>query len=341
MRVLCRVDAGPKRGLGHLQRCLALADALKARALQAVFVGPRLGDVRDIIEERGHGFGPVDLAESEAGTGRDASAVIRAAREYQCRMVVVDSYDIDNGYLQALRTAGLFVVVLDDFALHPFAAHIVVNGGAAARALSYSSSSGDTRFLLGPQYALLSSVFEKTDKRIISPSVHRILLSVGGSDPHRALPRMLQILDAVQMPFVIAVVVGPFVDGLGGLAGEQYRHEVDFVRAPQDLQDLMLNADLAISAGGQTLYELAATGTPTVAVEVFDNQAVNIRHLAAKGVVREGGCITDGDFDQRLPATVTEVIGDKAARAQLSSAGQLLIDGCGAGRVADEIIRSL
>jgi len=152
---------------------------------------------------------------------------------------------------------------------------------------------------------------------------------------------MLHVVDEVKSPFTITVVLGPFVDATEDVVDRQYRHAVDFVVAPHGLRDLMAGADLAISAGGHTLYELAVLGTPTIAVEVFENQAPNIRFLAGEGVVRPAGAIRDDDFDQQLRATVTEVIDDEAARAQLSSAGQRLIDGCGAGRVADEIVRSL
>ncbi len=57
------------------------------------------------------------------------------------------------------------------------------------------------------------------------------------------------------------------------------------IESPDDygMRDVMLSSDVAISAGGQTLYELARTGTPTVAVSVADNQKKNVE---AMGKVR-------------------------------------------------------
>ncbi len=38
------------------------------------------------------------------------------------------------------------------------------------------------------------------------------------------------------------------------------------------MKNLMINNDLAISAGGNTLYELCACGIPTIAIIIADNQ---------------------------------------------------------------------
>lgn len=326
MRVLCRVDAGPATGLGHLQRCLAVADALQARGVATGFIGPEAPAACERIRARGHDWWPLE------------ASVVDAARTHACDAVIVDSYSIDDADLQALRAADLFVVAIDDLARHAFAAHIVVNGAAGAEALPYASSTGDTRFLLGPAYALLAGAFAGAARRSVGAGVGHVLVSIGGMDTDRNLPRVLRLVDAVDRAFTMTTIVGPFVDD-DSVRHARYGHAHDFAVAPQQVAALMRRADLAVSAAGQTLYELAALGTPTVAIELFDNQAANIRALSAAGVVRSAGSIRDGGFDEALPATVAAVIDDAPARAAMSAAGQQLVDGQGAGRVADEMLR--
>lgn len=334
--VLCRVDAGGIRGLGHLQRCLALSQALKQQQVPVVFLAPALTEVQRRIDCEECEFVPFTVAATEAGGQADVVLTLAVARAKDCHVVVVDSYDIDDTYLATLRSAGHVVVAIDDLVRHPFSAHIVVNGGAGADEQPYRSVTGDTRFFLGPRYALLDSAFWNARTRAVAPHVGRVLVAVGGGDPHRSLPRILDVLDSVSASFDIVAVQGPFAPVELGET-RQYSHRVEFVHAPHHLHDVIVGVDLAVSAAGQTLYELAATGTPTVAVQVFDNQEANLQHLAAAGAVRCGGCVTDADFDVRLLFALNDVVENHVERVRMSDRGQRLVDGRGAIRVAEAV----
>ncbi len=100
----------------------------------------------------------------------------------------------------------------------------------------------------------------------------------------------------------------------------------------------MLKADLAISAGGQTLYELAAAGTPTVAIQVADNQAPSVRALVAKGTVYMGGCVGEAQLLDRVSEVVKMLLADNDTRARMIAAGQQLLDGQGARRIAEVMV---
>ena len=134
-------------------------------------------------------------------------------------------------------------------------------------------------------------------------------------------------------------MIGPFSTPSAELqrVAEQSRRRVSFVRAPDTLLPLMLEADLAIAAGGQTLYELAATGTPTVALALFENQIASVHALAGAGVVRVGAVMPGGPFTAFRRQRDERCCGDFAARRAMSAAGQSLVDGCGPARVAAEM----
>jgi UDP-2,4-diacetamido-2,4,6-trideoxy-beta-L-altropyranose hydrolase len=332
-KVLCRVDGGGVRGLGHLQRCLSLSQALAQQDVSVIFLAPAIEELRRRVDDAGCRFVPMSVTADEAGGPADWMSAVATAGDLGCEIVLVDSYDADDRYLAAVRAAGFVVVALDDLGREAFSAQLVVNGAAGAETRAYRSVTGDTTFLLGPQYALLGQAFWHAEQREVAATVRRILVAVGGGYPHGALPRVLDVLDSLAAPFDIVAVEGPFAPVHNG-APARYEHGVEFVRAPADLHDLMIGADVAVSAAGQTLYELAATGTPTIAVQVFENQHANLRHLAAAGAVRDAGCMTDADFEARLAVAVSEVIADHRERIEMSAAGRRLVDGRGALRVA-------
>jgi spore coat polysaccharide biosynthesis predicted glycosyltransferase SpsG len=264
--------------------------------------------------------------------------VIDAARAHGCGIIIVDSYDIDADYVAALRRTGALIVAFDDLAAVRTSAHVVVNGAAGAETLAYEPATPDTRILAGASYALLHKAFWNVPARHVARIATRVLVAVGGADPCRALPRIVHALDVVSERIETTAVIGPFFPrDRSELLPERYVHRVRFVDTPDDLLQLMLDADIAVSAGGQTLYELAATGTPAVAVEVASNQGFQIRGLAAAGVVFDAGQLSDRDFDARLSTAVERLLSDVAAREKMSVCGRRLVDGRGAARVAAAI----
>jgi spore coat polysaccharide biosynthesis predicted glycosyltransferase SpsG len=107
--------------------------------------------------------------------------------------------------------------------------------------------------------------------------------------------------------------------------------------APESLRPLMLEADLALTGGGVTLLECAATGTPTVAVELAPNQRTNIAGMAELGVVIAAGRLGEPDLESRVSRALVSLAADPDRRQAMSRRGRAIIDGRGAARVAEAI----
>jgi UDP-2,4-diacetamido-2,4,6-trideoxy-beta-L-altropyranose hydrolase len=216
-RVLFRVDVGSAIGLGHLARSLALAAAGRDAGMQCVFlaVGSVIGYRTALKLVTDSGF-EVKIFEQVALGGReDLERTLDQAARHSSDAVVVDSYHVDGQFFERLRAAGLFVIANDDLALHPFPCQLVVNGGAHACELPYRSSSGDTRFLLGPEYALLRPEFRDLPRRAVCAVARNILVTLGGADPRNLMPRLLGLLAELPGDFEVAAIIGPFFKSLG------------------------------------------------------------------------------------------------------------------------------
>ncbi len=93
----------------------------------------------------------------------------------------------------------------------------------------------------------------------------------------------------------------------------------------------MLAADLAVTAGGMTLYECLASGTPIVALAIADNQRPNVASLGAAGLLIDGNA--------SLERAIERLAADADMRATMSRRGRDVVDGDGARRVVREIQR--
>ena len=328
-RVVVRTDAGAGIGLGHLRRCVALAKALRAAAADVCFlVSAPDGALADI------GFEMRAVV-----SARDLADTLALARASGARTVVVDSYALDTAYLQALAEAGCRVIAIDDPGERQLPVDLVVNPSARPGRPRYRGAA-HTRLLLGPRYAMLQPEFaERVDRRPGDP-VRRVLLTVGGGDPAGFTAGLVRAgalaLDGVRLD----VVVGPWFAGVaelralaGGSGGAIVVHE-----QPRDMRALMLAAGLAISGGGQTTFELAATGTPTVAIRLADNQTLTLETLAEAGALIQAGDAGDPALADAVAAAVERLIKDGDRRLEMSERARTAVDGQGAARVAREIL---
>jgi spore coat polysaccharide biosynthesis predicted glycosyltransferase SpsG len=173
--------------------------------------------------------------------------------------------------------------------------------------------------------------------------VARVLVTLGGADPQSST---MAVVDAVQRALpeaTLDVVIGPLFGPVPDLdrRAAGHRSRLRLHRDMDDLSALMSAADLAVSGGGQTLYELAATGVPTVALCLADNQEPNIAALAGVSLLSAGRVAESaaGRFD-RIEEGCRQLAADPALRQRMSDAGRSLIDGQGAARVADVILKS-
>ena len=341
LRVLFRVDAGPDLGLGHLQRSLSLAIALGKLGMDSLFLTNENESSRQRI--KGYRF-PLDtLALARSWTSEDIKTTVDVAARNECDAVVVDCRFAHADYLAKLRSAGPYLIARDDLAIYPFPCQMVVNGNADACRLPYHSSSNDTVFLLGLDYMVLRPEFGDEYLRTVGGGVANILVILGGSDQYDLMPEILGVLDSLPGNFSVTAVVGPYFHNAAAVmsVARNSKRQIKLVHNPDSVRGLMLEADLAVSAAGQALYELACVGCPTVAIQTAPDQGGQMAALAEAGSLIAAGDAQTDNVTAAINEAVTYLKQSPDVRHQMANAGQTLVDGKGALRVAGAIVESI
>ncbi len=332
-RVLLAADGGPDIGLGHLGRALALAAALEAEGAWAAVAAPAAGPFRTRVEAAGRTAVTIDGWPAWDAPGLERLRA--AAGATGAATLVIDSYRASDDALERLRATGLTLVAFDDLAATPSPCHVVVDPAPGAAERPHRSRHGDTRFLLGPAYAPLRPQFWTRPERRLRERVAAVVVTLGGGEVPGVLAPLLAALDAAPGDFVVDALVGPFADPApAATAAGRCRRTVRVRHDPPDVCSLFLEADLAVTAAGLTLLELAWAGCPALATAVADNQRANLAGFAAGGAVRALPSPDAADFPARLAEALAALLGDAATRRAMSGAGQRLVDGRGARRVA-------
>ncbi len=173
-------------------------------------------------------------------------------------------------------------------------------------------------------------------EKILSEKPAKVLVTMGGSDPHHTTRQVLQALQGIRESQLDVTVAVGGSNPDGGLiksdidaGGRAWRVLDD----PPNLADWMAWADIAITGGGSTCYELAAYGVPMLIITLAENQ-----HLLANGIGEAGAGISLGwhaDINlEDIISPLRNLLRSPETFAAMSQAGQRLVDGLGASRVA-------
>ena len=339
-RFLFRLDVSPTVGTGHLRRCLTLAGELTECASEVFFLcRSEAFDVSEYITPIVKDWVACDWSLTPE---EDARELIRYCRTNRIDSVIIDHYRADQTYQKILYESGIRWLQFDGAARYPIWADWVLNMSPAASEELYKKLKPrkDTRFLLGPRYALLRKEFQQQRFRMKkSGPVKRILLTFGGGDDRGA---MLFCLEAIQFlgedveRVVLLSSMNPRKEDIFTWCREG-RDNVRIVMDAEETVPYMTSADLAITAGGMTVFEMAALGIPVLILQIAGNQVPITRAWQQCGYGVDLGHL-DQLHQENVQQEMISLMLDAERRQAMSTAGQTIVDGEGARRVARALL---
>ncbi len=342
--ILFRVDGNERIGLGHMMRCLSIADALTANGEAVLFVTAD-NKCERLLTQRGYGNAVLHTDFSDMDS--EVEQMLSLIDQYRPRSVFVDSYYVTENYLRQLKDT-IRLIYLDDQLSFPYPADVVINYNIFAKADDYDRLYRDAdivpQFVLGTEYTPLRSEFSHVVPHDQPESAQKVLISTGGADPqHIALSMIRSIKDRRQafsrfaFTFIIGGANADF-ESIRALA--QDIEQVNIVYNVQNMSQLMLRHDIAVSAAGSTLYELCACGLPTITYVCADNQIPAAKVFGEKGIMIDAGDYRhNDDFIRHVFDAVAALAEDKALRNRMASAAVRVVDGGGANRIAKIICK--
>lgn len=330
--LLIRADANSIIGIGHVMRCMALAQTWRAAGGQAIFLmsAPEPKVIARLNKEEI----TVVRCGGSAGSVEDAKQTIALAKQVGATWIILDGYNFGTAYQKALRSAGSRVLYIDDlYCLERYHADLILNQNIHADADSYRRRCDGAELLMGSRYVLLRQEFQawRDWRRKIAPTAKRVLVTLGGGDHNNVSQRVLQSLCELQQPDLeVKILVGlanPHRKLLGSMALTT-PFSLHVYEAGAEMPELMAWADIAISAGGSTCWELAFMGLPSLLLIMADNQRRVVERLDAAGVA-----IDLGNWDtvshSQISAAFSNLQNALQKRSAMSEQGRRLVDGEG------------
>ncbi len=339
--LIFRTDATSEIGTGHVMRCLALAQAWQDRGGQAVFISHCESEaLRKRLDAEGFGFiglkrtspDPFDLDFTLSTLDK-----LKAQNSTLQTWLVVDGYHFDRDYQKSLKAAGYKLLWVDDYGhADHYYADLVLNQNIFAAPSLYSNREPYMELLLGTRYVLLRREFKRWQgwQRQTPTPARKVLVTLGGADPDNVTVKAIQALKQVDRPGLEArIVIGPANQNLELLKREIGDNAgLQILTGVTEMSDLMAWADVCISAGGTTCFELAFMGLPSMVTVLSENQSE-----FAEGLERAGISLNLGWFHQvtapEIAAKLNILLHDGEQWRRMSQSGRQLVDAQGSTRV--------
>lgn len=333
-----RADGGKEIGTGHVMRCLSIADALRRMGEKSCFL---LADDSTVPLMEGHGQEYRVLHSSYQCPEEELEALLPILAESRNGVFLADSYYVTDAYLRRVR-AYMPVCYMDDRGISGLPVDLLINYNIFADVSLYGRPDGDeTTYLLGTEYAPLRREFQQVSYQV-REQVKRVLLTTGGSDKYNLAGKILEEClgraDIGSLEY--CVVSGAYNEYLPSLLEiEKERPGVQVFRNVTNMSELMQSCDIAVTAGGSTMYELCAVGVPIICFSFVDNQEKIVEGFRNRDIVCFGGdYLRQGERMVRDVAAHIELLCRNAElRRNYSRCQKALVDGQGAMRIARQL----
>lgn len=344
MNLLVRADADRKIGTGHIMRCLAFAQTWKDYSGKITFLSHCENEsLRKRIIDEGFDFVAIESPHPDRADLSFTLGILEKIKNQNLQAwLILDGYHFTPEYQKTIRDEGYRLLVIDDINhLTNYHADIVLNQNIYAPDLKYRSDK-DTILLLGNHYVVLRREFLKYQhfKRRVPEQVKNILVTLGGSDLHNVTLKVIQALKLIgDRRIEVKIVVGPVNHNIEKLQEELTNSPftVHLLSDVDNMPELMIWADLAISAGGSTCWELAYMGLPSLLIILAENQVELVKRLGTKQAAVNIGWYNMFSQEQ-LFAKIDMLINNMSLRRSISENALTLVDGQGISRIIDVMV---
>jgi len=358
MKAVFRVDASAQMGIGHLMRCLTLAEALRERGVQIQFIcREHPGNLIALLQIKAMPVMvlPTPVLINVIGENyaawlgvtqiEDVAETIEALNGERPDWLVVDHYGLDFEWEQQIRPHTNKLMVIDDLANRNHECDVLLDQNySVGGEHRYAGLVPDTcNMLLGPRFALLRSEYltYRKNRHPRDGRINRVLVFFGGVDPCNMTGYTLEALSQPEWSHLnVDVVIGannPYREVLERQV--RARPHTSIYGSRPHLADLMAHADLAFGAGGATTWERMCLGLPTIVISIAENQLPASESLAKGELIYYAGHFPDIRMNY-LAHLLKQLSHDAEKLIELGIRNQLQVDGLGALRLAEVLCPS-
>lgn len=334
-----RADGNSEIGIGHVMRCLTVAEELQALGREVCFV---LADKNMVGILQDRGLDCLVLHTDYTCMESELDILSDLVRKHCPELMLIDSYYVTEEYFRQVSRL-VKTAYMDDMGICSDFVELLINYNIYASREMYKVKEGsEVRFLLGSAYAPLRKEF-RNNENVKPKTVKNVFISTGGSDKYNLAGTILECVlkDEKLKEFTYHVICGKMnihAEALKKL--EEQCSNVCIHQNVTNMAEIMQKCELAISAAGSTMYELAALSIPIITFSFAENQKTAVKTFESKNAAVSVGDYTDSDkkdFQMRITDAIKDLCKDGKKRSEMAANAHRMVDGRGAIRIAQAL----
>jgi len=327
VKVTILTEGGRDTGYGHITRCTSVYQAFEERGIKSQLIVNGDETIEDLLKGKNY----------KVFNWLDDQQLLFEILD-NVNIVFIDSYLAEHDIYERISEQVETAVYFDDDLRIDYPKGFVLNGAIFAEELPYPKKE-DVTNLLGTMYTPIRREFWDTPPKLIRREVEMLMVTFGGSDMCNVTPKVQKVLNKTYLYLQKKLIVTRFFANMSEVKKLQDKN-TELIYEPDaiELKEIMQECDIAISAGGQTLYELARVGVPTIGICIAQNQLQNLKGWSKSGFLEYIGWYNDKDIQSKLIAAL-EKTKSYNKRISCSKKTRELINGKGSRRICDTLLQ--
>jgi UDP-2,4-diacetamido-2,4,6-trideoxy-beta-L-altropyranose hydrolase len=323
--IIIRADGGTSIGMGHVIRCLALADMLKNDFnISFAIQEPSENIIKNILSvtER-----IIRLPQTN-DYSEDIEHFTKSLNSND--IIVLDGYNFKTAYQKAIKNKGCKLVCIDDLHDWHFVADAIINHAEGIKESLYSAEKY-TKFYFGLNYALLRKEFLKPFPTKKINTISKVFISMGAADIDNLTQKFTEALteiNEIEKIHLMLSSINPNLSSIDSLIKKNKKINIirHFNISAEELISLLKDCDIIICPASSISIESCAIGTGLVVGYSAPNQLGNL-----EGLTKHKTIVNIGDMNaisiSEIKAKFEELKKHPEAFNDLISNQKKMIDG--------------
>lgn len=288
---LLRADGSKDIGMGHLSRCCLIASYLFGeKNIQSIIVIRNDMAAKTFISNKCK-TAIIHYIDSNLSCEGELAYISNLVDNENVSLILLDLLEtnLTDQYISGLHENNKPIsAITDDSERRVIDVDLILNGNPNQDRFDYSEERG--KYLLGASYFIMAPSYADNPIRN-KTSGNRILLTLGGSDHNNLIFGVLDVLvniSAVSEVVILTSKSTGYFEELSRLVNDQSK-KIRLYNDVPTLQPYWSECDLAITAGGNTLFERIASGVPGASICQLPRQMEIADKFEVMGVNRNIG----------------------------------------------------
>jgi len=342
--IFFRVDSSLDIGIGHLYRCISLANEFQKRSHRCIFLSQHIHPLAE-SKNKNKAFDtkvlPSNPLVSSEDINKEISFIRKLCKNTQHNIIIIDSYRIDCRWEKAASDFADLIVVIDDIAnRYHFADFIIDHNNGRQRSDYAKLNIKNGEVLLGPKYAILNTAFKNLRNKAIARNripVRNVLINFGGSNLASFTKNFISELKKFLefQKYNITVLTSQelaFQEDFIDICNSQ-GIAILFDLTQPELASLYIESDFCIGAGGVSALERCLFGLPSALFCIAKNQIRGSLELQRA----ECAQVIDSKERELGLIEILKLLSDHKRLRLISTNSMNLVDGQGVERIINKI----